>query len=35
MQAKVDFGGTKPAPWSLKYLVFPEIDFGTAHKWTK
>jgi hypothetical protein len=35
MQAKVDFGGMKPALWSLKYLDFLEIDFGTVQKQTK
>jgi hypothetical protein len=35
MQAKVVFGGMKPALWSLKYLDYREIDFDTAQQWIK
>jgi hypothetical protein len=35
MQDKVDFGGMKPVPWSLKFSDFLAIDFDTVQKWTK
>jgi hypothetical protein len=35
MQAKVDFGGMKPALWSLKYLDCPAIGFDTVQQWIK